>query len=201
MTLLSQNFLYRILTRRRSYRIARAVAPFVPAQAYLLDFGCGNGYTAEYLITLTGCRIKGVDLIRDVNLDERRASLLGFIQYPGGPLPFEAGSFDGVLASAVMHHTSDPLFYLDEFIRVLKPGGRILMVEEMYKTQVGKFLLMVHDYLLNKLKKGVPVPLNFYSLSKYLHSFGERKLQIEHHSGLRPAFPYVRHELFVLRKS
>lgn len=200
MTLLSQTPLYRSLTRQRSYRIAKAVAPFVPEQAYVLDFGCGNGFTAEYLVALTGCRVKGVDVIRDVNLDERRERLLAFLQYPGGGLPFEAGSFDSVLASAVMHHTSDPLFYLDEFIRVLKPGGRILLVEEMYRTQAGKFFLMANDYFLNKLKKGVPVPLKFFSLATYLRSFEERRLQVEYHGWLRPAFPYVRHELFVLRE-
>ena len=46
--------------------------------------------------------------------------------------------FDIVIASAVMHHTPDPDFYLEELKRVLKPGGSILLVEEMYHNLLDK---------------------------------------------------------------
>ncbi|MCS6979780.1 MAG: class I SAM-dependent methyltransferase [Flavobacteriales bacterium] len=199
MTRLARSSLYGRLTQQRSLRIALAVAPHVPAQSRVLDFGCGNGYTALCLAERVPCQMTGIDVIRDINLLDETALRIGFIQYAGGPLPFPAGSFDVVLASAVMHHTPDPVFYLDEFLRILQPGGRILLVEEMYRTLAGRLFLQAHDYVLNKLKKGVPLPLNFFSLDTYKNLFAERCLRILYHGSVRPAFPFVRHEVFVLQ--
>lgn len=199
MTWVAKTGWYGRLTQKRSQRIAAAVAPFVPDHAEILDFGCGNGFTALSLMNMRSCCITGLDVIRDTNLTEETAQRIAFTLFDGGPLPFTDNYFDGVLASAVMHHTSDPVFYLDEFIRVIRPGGRIFLVEEMYRTLSGKWLLQVHDFLLNKLKKEVPLPLNFFPLKRYRKLFEDRGLKILHHGSVRPIFPYVRHEVFVLQ--
>lgn len=198
MTWVAETGWYGRLTQERSRRIAASVAPFVPEKAEILDFGSGNGFTALSLMAMCPCRITGLDVIRDINLTEDTARRIAFTLFQGGTLPFADKNFDGVLASAVMHHTPDPVFYLDEFIRVLRPGGRIFLVEEMYRTLPGRWLLQMHDYALNKLKKEVPLPLNFYSLKKYKKLFEDRRLKILHHGSVRPIFPYVRHEVFVL---
>lgn len=200
MSIVAQSRWYGRLTWARSKKIAAAVAPFVPEGSHVLDFGCGNGFTALCLMRMRPCRVTGLDVIRDINLSENTARQIDFILFDGGPLPFTSAQLDVVLASAVMHHTPDPVFYLDEFMRVLKPGGRILLVEEMYRTLPGKKFLQIHDYLLNKLKKDVPLPLNFFSLSKYQALFKEHRLKTLHHGSVRPAFPYVRHEVFVLQR-
>jgi ubiquinone/menaquinone biosynthesis C-methylase UbiE len=199
MTWVAKTRWYGRMTQNRSRRIAAAVASFVPDQAEILDFGCGNGFTALSLMSMRPCRITGLDVIHDVNLTEDTARRIAFTLFDGGAIPFKDNFFDGVLASAVMHHTPDPVFYLDEFIRVIRPGGRIFLVEEMYRSVPGKWLLQGHDYLLNKLKEEVPLPLNFFSLRKYKKLFEERGLDILHHGCVRPIFPYVRHEVFVLQ--
>ncbi len=40
-------------------------------------------------------------------------------------IPFEDGSFDGVVAQAVLEHVFDPYQVVSEFARVLKPGGAV----------------------------------------------------------------------------
>ena len=44
-------------------------------------------------------------------------------------LPYSSGSFDYVVSHMTMHHIDDIEGALDEMLRVLKPGGRIIIVD------------------------------------------------------------------------
>ena len=96
----------------------------IPAGAVVLDAGCGSGRIFRYELA-TGCRVVGVDIgdeLRDnPNVGDR---LRGDLER----LPFAAASFDAVLASHVMEHLPRPERALSEVTRVLKPGGRFLLL-------------------------------------------------------------------------
>jgi len=53
----------------------------------------------------------------------------------GHDLPFPCGSFDGVLAQAVLEHVADPARCVREMHRVLKPGG-LVYAETAFMQQV-----------------------------------------------------------------
>ena len=97
---------------------------FIPAGARVLDAGCGSGRIFRYELA-KGCHILGVDLgteLRDnPNVDDR---VRGDVQR----LPFAGASFDAVIASHVMEHLPQPEQALSEAARVLKPGGRLLLL-------------------------------------------------------------------------
>lgn len=96
----------------------------IPAGALVLDAGCGSGRIFRYELQ-AGCRVVGVDIgaeLRDnPNVDER---VRGDVQR----LPFAGASFDAVLASHVMEHLPQPEQALAEVARVLRPGGRFLLL-------------------------------------------------------------------------
>lgn len=191
--------LYKRLSGLRSLKIARKTAPLLPESGYVLDFGGGNMYTACHLHAISpGLRIHGIDVIRDQNLPAVLPEGVTFDVYPGSGLPFPDNSFDGILAASVLHHTPDPEFCVREFIRVIRPGAPIVLVEEMYSNRLDYIWIAGQDWVLNKLKKGVPVPLNFRTLKHYLSLFKTEDLQIGVHSSLRPGFPWQRHEVFQL---
>ena len=112
----------------------------ITAQDRVLDLGCGLG---NILIAL-GERIDfahppaGVDVSPDlIRIGEReiaQAGLGGRISLhvaPATRLPFEEGAFDVVLTSHVLKHLDDEalLTSFREVVRVLRPGGRLLLWE------------------------------------------------------------------------
>lgn len=194
---------YKKLSRNRSIAIANYINPLIDkADANILDFGAGNMYLAEHLATNNkSFKVHGIDVITDQNLNNDRLQQfpnLSFEEYAGGSLPYSDGTYDIVIASAVMHHTPDPEYYLSELKRVVKKGGSILLIEEMYHNIPDKWYIMAEDLLLNKLKKGVPVPLKFRSYKHYLNEFKKQGLEIGFEGYVRPSFPWKHHYVFKL---
>jgi ArsR family transcriptional regulator len=98
------------------------------------DLGCGEGYltveTARWARHVTAIdRSTGV-LARAKALAARKK--LSNITWKKGELeslPMENGSIDVALLSQALHHASDPAGALAEATRVLKPGGRLLILD------------------------------------------------------------------------
>src|SRR6185503_9479402 len=98
----------------------------------LLDIGTGS------VLQLVGGEVKaaiGVDLSREM-LQVARANLnraqLGNCQVRQADmyqLPFPPGSFDAVTMHMVLHFAEEPARVLAEAARVLRPGGRIVVVD------------------------------------------------------------------------
>ena len=103
----------------------------------VLDLGGGLGMAQQFLPR--ACEYAVLDPSAnwlDLPTSELHAALPAlstkpaFIRGVGERLPFRCGSFDHVLALWVLNHVSRPDRVLVEAHRVLKPGGRLLLVLE-----------------------------------------------------------------------
>lgn len=98
-----------------------------------VDVGCGTGFIALLLAEL-GHRVTGVDQSARM-LELARAKAQGrtvdveFRQGDADDLPLPDGSVDLVAERHVLWTMPDPLTTLTEWSRVLRPGGRIVLVE------------------------------------------------------------------------
>ena len=92
----------------------------------VLDAGCGNGKNIKYFNDT--CNIVGIDNCIDfVNICNDRGYNVIYSDIRN--LPFENNSFDFIISIAVIHHfdkEDDRLKSINELIRVLKPGGKLL---------------------------------------------------------------------------
>lgn len=95
----------------------------------VLDVGCGPGWYAEYLVN-QGATVTAFDLIDDfVTLTRQRVGDRARVLQAdlAEPLSFAGGNaYDLIVAPLVMHYLKDWLPSLNEFHRVLKPGGRLV---------------------------------------------------------------------------
>ncbi len=103
----------------------------------ILEVGCGEG------MMFSGTGIQPVQM--DVSVT-RVSRALGkgrwLLCADGYDLPFAGQSFEAVLLVAVLEHTSEPWRLLAEAHRVLKPGGKIVVVvPNDWTMSVGRLLL------------------------------------------------------------
>ncbi len=100
----------------------------------ILELGIGTGLIAQAFIA-AGHNYAGVDLSRAMmrevarKLNDARRPLL--VQADIRTLPFAAASYDIVQAARVFHHLDDWRGCIDEARRLLKPGGALLIAENV----------------------------------------------------------------------
>ena len=112
---------------------ARALAHLLPP-ADVVDIGCGEGYlTIE--VARWAKRVFAVDRSSDVLArakalaGRRRAANITFKRGELEKLPLESASVDLSLLSQALHHAPDPRVAMSEAVRVVRPGGKVLVLD------------------------------------------------------------------------
>jgi arsenite methyltransferase len=101
----------------------------------LLEVGFGGGVGIEAMLDVCpDVHVTGVDFSRDMVAQQRRrlAGLVGadrlrLEEADVATLPFSSQSFDRVLSCNTIYFWPDPVLALREILRVLAPGGRLVL--------------------------------------------------------------------------
>jgi demethylmenaquinone methyltransferase/2-methoxy-6-polyprenyl-1,4-benzoquinol methylase len=119
--------------RWRSYLVSRIEAR---PDDTVLDVACGTAAVSIELVRRYGCRVVGVDQSAEMLAAGRArveaAGSTGRIELREGRaeiLPFEDRSFDALTFTYLLRYVEDPGATLRELARVVRPGGRIAMLE------------------------------------------------------------------------
>jgi SAM-dependent methyltransferase len=121
---------YKVRRRLEAWRVLRA-AKGLPASARVLDVGCGDGFHLSLLKEFGPAtwRLEGVDVDERAVEAARGRGLdvhLGRIEDAGMP----EAAYDLALLIQTVEHVADPPGLLRAVHRVLKPGGRLLVVTD-----------------------------------------------------------------------
>ena len=97
----------------------------------LLDVATGTGLVAQAAIDLgiSPTKLTGVDPSGGMLAENRRRHGIQLVQGFGETLPFRDGSFDFVTMGYALRHVEDLSKLFGEFHRVLRPRGRVLILE------------------------------------------------------------------------
>jgi SAM-dependent methyltransferase len=112
-------------------RVQTLLAPFAGTER-ALDSGCGAGALAFALAPFVGS-VVGIDLSTDLVAAGRELAPANCELLVGDAtdLPFAYGSFDIVGSMRVLHHAHRPELIVSELARVTRPGGRILVIDQL----------------------------------------------------------------------
>jgi ubiquinone/menaquinone biosynthesis C-methylase UbiE len=118
--------------RQRS--AAEAVASQVAPGGSVLEIAPGPGYLALELARLGVNRVVGLDISKTfVEIAKANAQAAGtaveFMHGNASEMPFPADSFDFIVCQAAFKNFSEPVRALSEMHRVLKPGGKALILD------------------------------------------------------------------------
>jgi ubiquinone/menaquinone biosynthesis C-methylase UbiE/DNA-binding transcriptional ArsR family regulator len=98
------------------------------------DLGCGTGLLSELMAPFTGSVIAVDDSSAMIAAARKRLASFDNVSVRPGrleSLPIEDGSLDVALLFLVLHYVVEPELAIAEARRVLKPGGRLIIVDMM----------------------------------------------------------------------
>jgi SAM-dependent methyltransferase len=101
-----------------------------------LEVGCGTGSDAMTFGERFGVDVVGVDASSAMVAEAARRGLQEAVLADAHSLPFPSASFDGAWADRTVQHLADPDVAVGELVRVVRPGGTVLVADPDYATQV-----------------------------------------------------------------
>jgi ubiquinone/menaquinone biosynthesis C-methylase UbiE len=133
---------------------------------HLLDLAYGTGWAVRYAASLANGHGKfyGVDnsskMIEQAEANSKNYPNVKFCKSRVEDLPFENDFFDFVISSNAFHHFSNPEKALEEAYRVLKPKGKVYILD----TTANNFFMRTLSRLSRKLE---PAHVRLYSTREF----------------------------------
>lgn len=109
----------------------------IPIGATILDVGCGRG---EFINGFMTCGLDSYGIDREPTGSKvDKNVVIKYADFEKGAFPFKDDYFDVVFSKSVIEHLFDPSTFISECYRVLKPGGRIIVMTPDWKSTMKVF--------------------------------------------------------------
>ena len=142
------------VTYQRSLYAYEYARPLIKGKK-VADIGCGNAYGTA-LMAADAASIVGVDYDQQT-LDENRARYknlanLSFERATVPPIPFPDNSFDVVTTFQFIEHIHQRREFMIECLRILKPGGTVIITTPNIKRSLARNPYHIHEYTFAEMQ-------------------------------------------------
>lgn len=155
-----------------------AVQARLAASSSVLEIGSNTGFTSVNLALLTGAQVVGIDVNADSVAEAGRlakvhqlSERVEFRIADGRRLPFEDKTFDAVWVSNVLSFVAEKADMLSDAVRVLKPGGTLIVVPIYYRDTPPQ-------QIVDKVSDAIGTTVDVLSKSDW-RTFVEREEELE----------------------
>lgn len=147
----------------------KAIVELIDPQngASMLDLGCGTGILLQQLHLLNrGLKLYGLDISPEmVKIASSKVPGANIQNGSASKLPYKANLFDYVTCANSFHHYPDSQLTIKEIFRVLKHGGKFVLLDPFVDGLFRKFINRTINILFNegdtKIYSGEAIKLMF----------------------------------------
>jgi ubiquinone/menaquinone biosynthesis C-methylase UbiE len=156
-------------------RLADRIAAQLAPGSDVLEVAPGPGYWAIELAKRGDFRITGLDLSADfVRMADKNAAAAGvridFYHGNAAAMPLESDAFDFLLCRAAFKNFADPVGALNEMHRVLRAGGRALVIDLRRDASIADVNIAVSNMKLGRVNATITRFIFRHSLLKRAYS-------------------------------
>jgi len=156
--------------QRRVRVLSRHLAEVLPADASVLDVGCGDGLIAKRILEQRpDLQLRGLDVFI------RPQTHVPVDRFDGHTLPYADQSVDCVMFVDVLHHTEDPAHLLREAARVARRA--VVLKDHARDGLLAGPTLRLMDWVGNA-RHGVVLPYNYWTKQRWHRTFAELGLKV-----------------------
>jgi ubiquinone/menaquinone biosynthesis C-methylase UbiE len=142
-----------------------------------LDVGCGTGILLDQLVRLDrNIKLHGLDISEEmiVKAKEKLGKRATLIVGSANKLPYKSNSFDYVTCCTSLHHHPSTKNSMAEFYRVVKPGGKVLVLDLFVDGVIRKLIYTWDNIVFHEKDTFVYTKKQMQSL---FHSIGFRNIE------------------------
>jgi len=145
------------------------------AGMHFLDLGCGTGYAVRHAAAaaMHDGVFCGIDVSpRMIEIAREKSGGFRCVRFEvasAEALPLGAAFFDAILCTNSFHHYAHPLAALAEVRRVLRPSGRLCIMDVTADNRLVR-------WVDSRVRLKEPEHVRFYSTAEYTKMFGEAGL-------------------------
>ncbi len=167
--------------------LARRISNEIPEGSSVLEVAPGPGYFCIELAKLGSYSITGLDISHTfVKMAAKRAAEAGvevdFKQGSASKMPLQSNGFDFLLCRAAFKNFADPVGALQEMSRVMRPGGRGLIIDlkrdaspDEVSRQVDGMGLSTMNRILTKLAFKTMLIKSAYTKQEFLEMLAQEQ--------------------------
>jgi SAM-dependent methyltransferase len=177
-----------LVSHRRAEVIAGHLAEMIPANARVLDVGCGEGSIASLLLDKRrDLSIQGIDVLL------RRNRHIPVVQYDGVAIPHPDRSFDTVIFIDVLHHAADPLGLIKEARRV---ADKCVIIKDHNRDGLSAGLTLAFMDWIGNAPHRVRLTYDYWPARRWRIAFAEAGLRVADYRSRLGLYPIPANWLF-----
>ena len=170
--------------KSRAIPIYNQIAPYLKP-GRVLDLGCGDGAVGALISSHQNMPVDLADVYKHNDIHEIGLPFTQLAQNES--LPFDDNSFDNVLLLTVLHHSDDPELLLREARRILRPDGRLIVIESVFGVDGSRLPESERDKIAGYLALD---PEKQRSVNAYFDHFYNRIIHYNEHPKFKVNVPF-----------
>jgi ubiquinone/menaquinone biosynthesis C-methylase UbiE len=170
----------------RAEKVFEQIEDYIPKFGRIIDVGCGDGQVTQLIRNTCNSNIDGFEVST-----YRNPNVNFFIRtFDGRKLPVGDSAYAAAVVTDVLHDASENELLIAELRRIVRPGGRLIVIETTPRTsaQIDLDRTFIQNYVYNRLfhDADLSVPGAYETVDRWIERLSNADFELSGSVGQNP---------------